>query len=176
MRATYPAGNVDGSAASRSFTVDLPAPTPLDSDGDGIPNSSDLCPAVAGPATRGGCPAPTGGGTGTTGPPSNVFSFTGKVLVKKRLTILTLSVPGPGIVKAAQAGLSGARASASKPLVKPVRVSAEKAGKVALRITPSKAGRKRLRKKRSFSVTLKVTYTPTGGQPRSTSKRVRIRR
>ncbi len=178
VRAIDPAQNTDPSPASRSFTVDLPARPPQDADGDGVPNESDLCPTIAGIPAAGGCPAP-----GATTPivpaitaPSNVFSLIGKVLVRKRLTILTLAVPGPGIVQAAQADTPGARARASKPLVKPVRVTTGKAGKVTLRIRPSKPGRKRLRKKGSFSVELKVTYTPNGGEPRSTTKRVKIKR
>jgi hypothetical protein len=31
-------------------------PAPLDSDGDGVPNATDQCPAEAGPASNGGCP------------------------------------------------------------------------------------------------------------------------
>jgi len=88
--------------------------------------------------------------------------------------ILTLTIPGPGIVNAAQADTPGERTSARKPLVKPVRVTAGKASKVTLPIRPSKAGRKRLRKTRSFSVRLKVTYTPNGGEPRNTTRRVKI--
>jgi uncharacterized delta-60 repeat protein len=178
VRASHGAGNVDASPASRSFTLDLPAPPPPDSDGDGVPNSADLCPSVPGTPARGGCPAPSPTTPTVPAPtvPSNVFSSIGKTLVKKNLTILTLSVPGPGNVKAAQAGTSGARASASKPLVKPARASAGKAGKVTLKVRPSKAGKKLLRKKRSFSVKLKITYTPTGGTPRSTTKRIKIKR
>lgn len=33
-------------------------PTPPDSDGDGVPNSSDSCPNQAGPASNNGCPLP----------------------------------------------------------------------------------------------------------------------
>jgi hypothetical protein len=178
VRASDGAGNTDASPASRSFTLDLPAPPPPDSDGDGVPNSADLCPSVPGTPARGGCPAPSPTTPTVPAPtvPSNVFSSIGKTLVKKNLTILTLSVPGPGNVKAAQAGTSGARASASKPRVKPARASAGKAGKVTLKVRPSKAGKKLLRKKRSFSVKLKITYTPTGGTPRSTTKRIKIKR
>ncbi len=178
VRAIDPAQNTDPSPASRSFTVDLPARPPQDADGDGVPNESDLCPTIAGTPAAGGCPVP-----GPTTPivpaitaPSNVFALLGKVLVRKRLTILTLTIPGPGVVNAAQADTPGERTSARKPLVKPVRVTAGKAGRVTLPIRPSKAGRKRLRKTRSFSVRLKVTYTPNGGEPRSTTRRVKIKR
>lgn len=55
-------------------------------------------------------------------------------------------------------------------------VTAGKAGKVTLKIRPSTAGNQQLRKVKSFLVTVKVTYTPTGGNPRSTTKRIRIKR
>ena len=128
---------------------------------------------TAGVPERSGCPA---GGQ----PPSNVFSFAGKALLKKALTVLTLSVPGPGLVTAAQAvpGASRvARASKRKPpLLKPVRVVVGQAGKVKLKLRPSKAGKKRLRSKRSFPVKVRITYTPTGGKPRSKVKLVKVKR
>ena len=94
--------------------------------------------------------------------------------------MLILSVPGPGVVATAQVVPSASRvASASKrssALVKPVRVVVGGAGKVKLTLRPTKAGQKRLRAKRSFSVEVRITYTPTGGKPRSKVTRVRIKR
>jgi subtilisin family serine protease len=179
VRAKDAAGNTDASEATRSFTIDLAAPPPPDSDGDGVPNASDQCPTVAGSPARGGCSAPAPTAAPPIPPatvPSNAFTFIGKALVRRRLTILTLSVPGPGVVKASQAGTTGTRTSATKPLIKPVRVTADAAGKLKLKIRPSKAGKRRLRKKRSFSVRLKITYTPNGGTPRSSIKRVKVKR
>ena len=167
VRATDQAGNTDASPAARSFTVNPPGPPPPDTDGDGVPDSADRCPATAGLPSRAGCP-------------SNAFSFVGKVLLKKGLTVLTLSVPGPGVVRGAQAGAGASqvgRASRRKPaLVKPVRVLVGKAGKVKLKLRPSKAGAKVLRSKRSFPVKLRITYTPTGGKARSKVKKVKIKR
>jgi hypothetical protein len=40
------------------------APGP-DADGDGVPDASDTCPTVAGPASAGGCPARAGAAAGT---------------------------------------------------------------------------------------------------------------
>ena len=37
---------------------DDPPPPPTDTDGDGVPDSSDNCPTEAGPASNGGCPLP----------------------------------------------------------------------------------------------------------------------
>lgn len=45
VRAIDPAGNTDQTPATRSFAV---ATAPPDSDGDGIPDASDACPAVPG--------------------------------------------------------------------------------------------------------------------------------
>jgi hypothetical protein len=53
VRATDAAGNVDPTPAGRAFTVNT---APGDADGDGVPDTTDRCPAV--PAnTADGCPA-----------------------------------------------------------------------------------------------------------------------
>ena len=183
VRAKDAAGNTDASEATRSFTVDTTPPPPPDSDGDGVPNASDRCPTVAGSTAREGCPAPAPAPALSPTPiippttaPSNDFRFTGRALVKRRLTVLTLTVPGPGVVTAAQAGTTGTGASATKPLIKLLRVTADAAGKLKLKIRPSKAGTRLMRKKRSFSVELKITYTPDGGTPRTSTKRVKVKR
>jgi len=43
----------DNARAKQGF---VPAPLPVDTDGDTVPDSQDACPAVSGPATNGGCP------------------------------------------------------------------------------------------------------------------------
>jgi DNA-binding beta-propeller fold protein YncE len=53
VRATDPADNTDPTPATRTFTVVV---SPPDSDGDGVPDSSDACPAVTGTMGN-GCPA-----------------------------------------------------------------------------------------------------------------------
>ena len=45
-----------------SFFDDAIVRLDLDADGDGVPDVSDGCPAVPGPASNGGCPGPAAGG------------------------------------------------------------------------------------------------------------------
>jgi hypothetical protein len=130
---------------------------PLDADGDGVSGSSDSCPAAAGPSTNSGCPV-------------NRFSFAGKALVKKGFTLLKVTVPGRGVLKAAQAKLTKRKPA----LIKAARVSASKAGTVKLKLKPTKAGKKLLAKKGKFSVKIKVTFTPTGGKRKLTVARVKL--
>jgi hypothetical protein len=57
-------GDLDSTSQGEStdfdnVLLDEPGSEPLDSDGDGVPNASDDCPAVAGPASNGGCPVAT---------------------------------------------------------------------------------------------------------------------
>jgi hypothetical protein len=57
--ATAPADQdlITGLAQPYGIAVDsLPVVVPPDDDGDGVPNASDACPAVPGPASNGGCP------------------------------------------------------------------------------------------------------------------------
>jgi OOP family OmpA-OmpF porin len=45
-------------------TVAPPPPLDVDADGDGVPDSKDACPQLAGPAHRAGCPIPDADGDG----------------------------------------------------------------------------------------------------------------
>lgn len=55
-----------GSNALTHFTRELSStqPPPADSDNDGIPDGTDACPSVSGPASNNGCPISGGGGGG----------------------------------------------------------------------------------------------------------------
>ena len=64
---------------------------------------------------------------------------------------------------------------ARKALIARTRVVATKAGPVKVKIRPSKAGKKALRRKGRLRVKVKLTYTPTGGTARSTTKRVTLK-
>jgi hypothetical protein len=108
-----------------------------------------------------------GGGSQKSG-----FSFAGKALIRNGSTILRVRVPGPGVVSARQAGATRRQPA----LIKAVRVRAAKTGIVKLTLKPTKAGLAVLARKRKFSVTSRVTYTPTGGAPKSVSKRVILKR
>jgi subtilisin-like proprotein convertase family protein len=50
-----PAGSIAGGWMLTLTTADCPLP---DADGDGVPDNSDACPSVAGPASNNGCPLP----------------------------------------------------------------------------------------------------------------------
>lgn len=131
-------------------------------------------------------PAPAAAGPAAAPPaPSNAFSVGSSITFGANGTgTMTVTVPGPGVVTAADAGAASARVAGihaaaakkkAKALVKPVRVVATKAGKVKLSIRPTAAGRKVLNRRKKLTVRLRVTYTPTGGTPRSQVKKVTLR-
>ena len=103
--------------------------------------------------------------------PSNEFSF-GKVkLNKKRGTaLLTVVVPGPGQLVLRAKGL--------KPQSAPLRAAESKtvtaAGKVKLLIKSMGKKRKRLNGRGRVSVNANVTYTPTNGDPKSQSRKIKL--
>jgi parallel beta-helix repeat protein len=53
VRATDSSNNVDPTAASRTFNVNVPV---VDSDNDGVPDSTDNCDQQPGPSSNNGCP------------------------------------------------------------------------------------------------------------------------
>ncbi len=64
--------DLDGDARSQGLSTDIGADEripPADTDGDGTPNAEDDCPAVAGPASNGGCPL-----ADTTAPDTTIVS------------------------------------------------------------------------------------------------------
>ncbi len=135
---------------------DPPLPTP-DGDADGVPDASDGCPSTVGPFNNSGCPF-------------NAFSFAGKAQSKKGFTLIKVTVPGPGIVKAAQAVVTKKKPA----LIKAAKISASKAGTVVLRINTNKAGKKLLATADKFTVKAKFTFTPKGGKSRGTFARVKF--
>jgi hypothetical protein len=145
-----------------------------------ITESASTCrpPFVA--ATPPPPPAPAG----SPPPPSNSFTIGSKIVFKNGQTVLTINVPGPGTLKAGPAGAKASRvasiAKKKKPkkkpaLIKSVKKKVTKAGKVTLTFKPTKAGKKVLRKKHKLSAKMKITFTPTGGLPHSTTKKITIK-
>jgi Bacterial Ig domain len=108
-------------------------------------------------------------------PPSNAFTVARGVKLREGSTVITLVVPGPGAITAQEAG-TAASAAARRPLVKKSRKVVTKAGRVSLTIRPTTAGKRVLRRKGKLTARLRLTFTPTGGTPRSTFKKVTIRR
>jgi hypothetical protein len=118
-------------------------------------------------------------------PPSNQIVGS-SIKFKNGATVLSVTVPGPGVVSAAQATntATASRADAAKKkkkkhkkpvLIKKTSVTATAAGVVKLTIRPTSAGKKLLRKKGKFTVNTAITFTPTGGTPATTHKRVTIK-
>jgi Ca2+-binding RTX toxin-like protein len=135
-------------------------------------------PAGPGPGSAPQGPsAPQGGGGGPT-PPSNAFT-PGSVSG----TTLFVTVPGPGQVVVTQAsggsnrvGTAGRR-RARKPrklLARSVRV-VRRAGRVRLKLKLTRAGKKLLKRKRRITVRAAIKFTPVGGVPKTTVKRLRIK-
>lgn len=115
-------------------------------------------------------------------PPSNAFSVGPQVKFKNGGTkaTITVNVPGPGTLSAAQQGAtasaSAVRARVSglpvlkgkgkkKPLIVPTSVTAAAAGPVTLTVRLTGPAKKVLAKKRKLTVSVALTFTPTGGSP-----------
>jgi len=116
-------------------------------------------------------------------PPSNSFTVGSKIVFKSGQTVLSVTVPGPGILSVTPSA-GGARAAQAraeiakkkKPLVKSVRVNVKAAGVVKVTIKPTAAGKKVLKKKGKLKQKVRITFTPTGGTPKSTTKTITIKR
>lgn len=111
--------------------------------------------------------------------PSNQFSIGPKVKFKNGGTkaTITVNVPGPGTLSAAQQGATAsASATASrvtflkakgkkKASIVPTSVNATAAGPVTVTIKLTGLAKKVLAKKRKLTVSVALTFTPTGGSP-----------
>jgi len=119
-------------------------------------------------------------------PPSNQIAGS-SIKFKNGSTILSVNVPGPGTVSAAQATsgaaarVSGAEAAKKKKkkkhpvLIKKATVVATHAGPVTLTIKPTAAGKKLLKKKGRFTVKTAITFTPNGGTAATTFRSVTVK-
>jgi hypothetical protein len=121
----------------------------------------------------------TGGGstlgTGAGGMLSNAFTLGGSQPGSNGSLLVTADVPGPGTLTAQQA--AGARQAsiaanrhkrkgrAQPKLIQPASVTARKAGAVTLTLKPTAAALKLLHGHRSVKVSVRITFTPTGGTP-----------
>ena len=121
-----------------------------------------VSPPVGGPPVGG----PPVGGPPTGGPPpDNSFSF-GKLKrnLDKGTAKLTVNVPGGGELELAKT-----------KKVKADDESAEDAGKEKLLVKPRGKAKKKLNQTGKAKVKAKVTYTPTGGEPNTESKKVTLK-
>lgn len=127
------------------------------------------------PPGGGGNNNPPGGGGNNNPPakkPSNQFSVP-KTAISSKSGSATLSVKLPGKGKLELLG----NAKSGKKTIKVGRVvlTANKAGTFKLTLKPSKAAKELLKKKGSLKVTLKLTYTPTGGTAKSSTRTVTLK-
>ena len=99
-------------------------------------------------------------------PPSNEFSF-GKVKKnkKKGTAKLTVIVPGPGALDLAK----------TKKL-KPDEKVAAAAGEAKLKVKSKGKSKRKLRHRGKAKVTAEVTYTPTGGESNTLSKKLKLKK
>jgi hypothetical protein len=116
--------------------------------------------------------------------PGNAFTFSGAPVFGAGSTTLIIVVPGPGQISVTPAG-AGASAAAKKgkkkakkkpALIKKTTVKVKKAGPVKVKITPTKAGKKVIKSKGSLTTKVSITFTPTGGKPRTVVKKVKIKK
>jgi ABC-type phosphate transport system substrate-binding protein len=118
---------------------------------------------------------PTGGGDTTPPPakqPSNRFSVP-KTAISSKTGRATVSVKLPGKGRLVLLG----NAKSGKKTIKVGRVvlTANRAGTFKLTLKPGKAAKALLERKGRLKVTLKLTYTPTGGTAKSSTKTVTLK-
>jgi hypothetical protein len=122
------------------------------------------------PSPGGGAPTPgPPAGTMSGGVPSNVFTLGRAASSPTGVGTLVLNLPGPGVVSAI-ATASVTAGAARRIAVARVKKNVAKAGRVALRLKPSRRAKAILRKAGRLRSSVKITYTPTGGSPRSSTK------
>src|SRR5918995_405774 len=108
--------------------------------------------------------APSEGGTALAVKATNSFTLAKPKLHKRKGTAtLIATVPGPGSLV-----LEGKR-------IKGQAKTANGAGEVKLPVKPRRKTRRKLRKSGKARVKANVTYTPTGGDPNTKSKRLKLR-
>ncbi|HEX3042061.1 MAG TPA: hypothetical protein VHP56_08255 [Solirubrobacterales bacterium] len=137
-----------------------------------VGNTGAAYPSWASAGSSGGGGGTGGGGGSTPGPtppgstpPSNEFSFGKVTLNEKRGTAsLAVTVPGPGKLVLGGKGVKGATKSVAA------------AGKATLSIKATGKALKKLNNTGSASLVAKVTFTPTGGSPRTKTKSLTLKK
>ena len=114
------------------------------------------------------------------GPPSNDFRLLTSLVGKNNSIALLLDAPARGEFKAvARSSVTRTTTSRARKKTRLFRYGAGRAvastpGGVALVIRPSKAARKELKRTARLRVSISITFTPTGGKPKSQSLRLRV--
>ena len=104
--------------------------------------------------------------TTTTGPPSNQFSITG-TSVRSGKIVLNATLPGPGTIAVTITGPNGL-AVASLP------AQSVGGGAGTLTLMPTSRAKTLLAQRHRLTVTVAVTFTPTGGSPNAKSEQVTL--
>jgi hypothetical protein len=103
-------------------------------------------------------------------PPANGFGR-GKLVRDRRrgMAVLTVNVPGAGVVRAVDARVAEVDAGAGGvprlPRIRATTVRPAGAGPATIPLRPTAAGRRTLRANGRLPVRLRVTFTPLGGAP-----------
>jgi hypothetical protein len=148
---------VDATDTTRSCEA-VDASTPPD---PGPANPPEPGPA---PPTKPG-PIPADRGPATSPEPANNFRFAKLTLNRHKGTAtLVVELPGPGALV-----LAGKK-------LKRVRRNASAAVRVRLPLRARRKPARELRRRGRLNATATVTYTPTGGQPRTKSRRIVLKR
>lgn len=129
------------------------APCPPDTDGDGVPDSTDRCDNTRGPASNRGCPL-------------SAFKFVGKPKLTGARVRVRVRVPGAGRLVGSSAG--NATGTQTR--------RATKAGVVTLTLKLSPGAKRQLKRKRKLTVRVRVTFRPTGGLTSTRNVRVVLRK
>jgi hypothetical protein len=138
----------------------------------GSSHAGDCGPADPGPTDPGPAnPGPAGPGPAG-GAPSNAFSVRGSSASAADGTVtVSVDLPGPGrLAGVATASVQVARKK--KVTVARKSLTAAKAGRVRLKLSPTRKAKGILKKKGRLKASLKLTFTPTGGSPKSSTRSV----
>jgi hypothetical protein len=148
-----------------------------------VPGSHQIAASYGGDAAHS-----TSNGAATltvTSPPSNNFTIPPRVRCTRAChkILVKITVPGPGTVSAQDATtgskprlLRSAKKKKNRASIKPVKTTVTKAGVVRLKLQPTTAGNKTLKRKHKLKVTVRVTFTPAGGTPKSMTVIVTFKR
>lgn len=124
-----------------------------------------------------------GGSAALPAKPSNLFTLPRKSISSKTgAATISVKLPGPGklemvgTAKVQTGAKSSKRAGKSKTIkVGRVVLNASKAGTFNLTLKPSAAAMKELREDGKLRVSLKLTFTPTGGEAKTTTSSVTLK-
>ncbi len=113
-----------------------------------------------------------GGAPPAPAPPSNKFSLLKRAIsAKNGGATISVKVPGPGSLEM----IGTAKAGKKKVKVGRTVLNANRAGTFKLALNPSGAAKAQLRQHGTLKVSLELTFTPTGGEPSTSSSTVTLK-